>query len=298
VAGARCRTGTLIRRVQEAFLAVAVCLLGETRVRPGKICGNRTAASRRSQRSFCAGAGRLGDSSGRIPGPGAYVALARAATTMLWMWGRASGRARSWPACAVQVSESPAARPARSAVPPGHRLPAAPAAGSRRGAARPAPSGGHRWGRTCPCRGAACAGLLALDYRQAGRGQRPGPAPHRTRGCPRPRPPPGARAPPRQWRPAAARTRRRRCQHGHAASCLLLGSGPTSAPAWAESPGGASVTGHASCGQASGQASTVGRAGPATRGQVRRKARTSGQIRSESPGPPGLILAAVHPEPP
>ena len=39
-------------------------------------------------------------------------------------------------------------------------------------------------------------------------------------------------------------------------------------------------------------------AGPATRGQVKRKARISGQIRSESPGPPEPILAAVHPEPP
>ena len=36
------------------------------------------------------------------------------------------------------------------------------------------------------------------------------------------------------------------CEHDHAASCLLPGSGPTSAPAWAESPGGISVTGHAS----------------------------------------------------
>ena len=35
------------------------------------------------------------------------------------------------------------------------------------------------------------------------------------------------------------------CQHGHAASCLLPGLGPTSAPAWVESPGGTSVTGHA-----------------------------------------------------
>ena len=42
----------------------------------------------------------------------------------------------------------------------------------------------------------------------------------------------------------------------------------------------------------------MGQAGPATRGQVRRKARRSGQIRSESPGPPEPILAAVHPEPP
>jgi hypothetical protein len=47
-------------------------------------------------------------------------------------------------------------------------------------------------------------------------------------------------------------------------------------------------------GQASDQTNMVGQAGPATRGQVRRKARHSGQIRSESPGPPGPILAAVH----
>ena len=37
--------------------------------------------------------------------------------------------------------------------------------------------------------------------------------------------------------------------------------------------------------EASDQVNAVGQAGPATRGQVRRKARASGQIRSESPGP-------------
>src|SRR5690242_10856375 len=36
------------------------------------------------------------------------------------------------------------------------------------------------------------------------------------------------------------------CQHGHVASRLLPGLGPTSAPAWVESPGGISVMGHAS----------------------------------------------------
>jgi hypothetical protein len=36
----------------------------------------------------------------------------------------------------------------------------------------------------------------------------------------------------------------RLCQHGHAA-CLLPGSGADVGPAWVESPGGTSVTGHA-----------------------------------------------------
>jgi hypothetical protein len=37
---------------------------------------------------------------------------------------------------------------------------------------------------------------------------------------------------------------------------------------------------------------------PATRGQVRRRARRSGQIRSESPRSPKPILTTVHPQPP
>lgn len=59
-----------------------------------------------------------------------------------------------------------------------------------------------------------------------------------------------------------------------------------------------SVTGHAISGKASDQANTVGQAGVGDQGQVRRKARPRGQMRSESPGTPAPILAAVHPEPP
>jgi len=63
------------------------------------------------------------------------------------------------------------------------------------------------------------------------------------------------------------------CQHGHAASCLLPGAGADVGPAWVESPSAAPVTGHAIGGQASDQASAVGRPGPTNRGQVKRKAR-------------------------
>jgi hypothetical protein len=76
------------------------------------------------------------------------------------------------------------------------------------------------------------------------------------------------------------------CQHGHTASGLLPGMGPWSVPAWVESPCGISVTGHAPRGADRLLIKPTGGPGRCRRrrGQVRRMARSRGQIRSESPG--------------